>query len=139
MSTFTLAISNLPRFMDLTCQVPMQYCSLQHRTWLILPVRSTMDLIGVVGWVLLLLWLHPFILSGVLSPLITSSMWAPTDLGSSSFSILSFSLFVLFIPCPRPGAAAKRSYSMFKVRRGGCGRYPLSKVKSSGCALLEQP
>ena len=55
------------------------------------------------NWVSLLLWLHPFILSGVLSPLITSSMWAPTDLGSSSFSILSFSLFVLFIPCPRLG------------------------------------
>jgi len=37
MSTFTLAIShlttsNLPWFMDLTFQVPMQYCSLQHRT-----------------------------------------------------------------------------------------------------------
>ena len=29
---------------------------------------------------------------------------------------------------------AKRSYSMFKVRRGD-----LSKVRSSGCALLEQP
>ena len=37
MSTFTLAISclttsNLPWFMDLTFQVPMQYCSLQHWT-----------------------------------------------------------------------------------------------------------
>ena len=37
LSTFTLAISclttsNLPWFMDLTFQVPMQYCSLQH--WL---------------------------------------------------------------------------------------------------------
>ena len=29
---------------------------------------------------------------------------------------------------------AERSYSMFKVRRGN-----LSKVRSSGCALLEQP
>ena len=37
---FTLAISclttfNLPWFMDLTFQVPMQYCSLQHRTLLL--------------------------------------------------------------------------------------------------------
>ena len=37
MSMFTLAISclitsNLPLFMDLTFQVPMRYCSLQHRT-----------------------------------------------------------------------------------------------------------
>ena len=31
---------------------------------------------------------------------------------------------------------AERSYSMFKVRRR---RYPLYKVRSSGCALLEQP
>ena len=46
MSMFTLAISylttsNLPRFMDLTFQVPMQYCSLQHRTLLLSPVTST--------------------------------------------------------------------------------------------------
>ena len=39
MSTFTLAISclttsNLPWFTDLTFQVPMQYCSLQHQTFL---------------------------------------------------------------------------------------------------------
>ena len=33
---------------------------------------------------------HPFILCGVISPLISSSYWAPTDLGSSSFSVLSF-------------------------------------------------
>ena len=43
---FTLAISslttsNLPWFMDLTFQVPMQYCSLQHQTWLLPPDTST--------------------------------------------------------------------------------------------------
>ena len=45
-STFTLAISclttsNLPWFIDLTFQVPMQYCSLQHQTLLLSPVTST--------------------------------------------------------------------------------------------------
>ena len=45
MLTFTLAISclttsNLPWFMDLTFQVPMQYCSVQHRTLLLSPVPS---------------------------------------------------------------------------------------------------
>ena len=70
MSTFTLAISylitsNLPWFMDLTFQVPMQYCSLQHWILLLSPVIST---------TLFLLWLHPFILSGVISPLISSSI-----------------------------------------------------------------
>ena len=44
--TFTLAISclttfNLPWFMDLTFQVPMQYCYLQHWTLLPSPVTST--------------------------------------------------------------------------------------------------
>ena len=42
---FTLAISylttsNLPWFMDLTFQVPMQYCSLQHCTLLSSPIIS---------------------------------------------------------------------------------------------------
>ena len=46
MLTFTLAISclttsNLPWFMDLTFQVPMQYCSLQHRSFVPSPVTST--------------------------------------------------------------------------------------------------
>ena len=49
------------------------------------------------NWVLFLLWLHPFILPGVISPLISVAYWAPTNLGSSSFSILSFCLFVLFM------------------------------------------
>ena len=72
MSTFTLAISclttsNLPWFMDLTFQVPMQDCSLQHRTLLPSPVTST------TGYCFLL-WLHSFILSGVISPLISCSI-----------------------------------------------------------------
>ena len=34
---------------------------------------------------------------------------------------------------------AERSYSTFKVRRGGFEVIPLTKVRGSGCALLEQP
>ena len=72
MSMFILAIfclitSNLPWFMYLTFQVPMQYCSLQHWTLLLSPVSSTMGCC-------FLLWLHPFILCGVISPLISSSI-----------------------------------------------------------------
>ena len=33
---------------------------------------------------------------------------------------------------------AESSYPKFKIRRGGLRSYPLSKVRSSGCALLEQ-
>ena len=36
-----LTTSNLPWFMGLTFQVPMQYCSLQHQTSLLSPVTST--------------------------------------------------------------------------------------------------
>ena len=48
MSMFTLTISylttsNLPWFMDLTFQVPMHYCSLQHQTLLLSPVPSRSD------------------------------------------------------------------------------------------------
>ena len=52
--------------MDLTFQVPMQYCFLQHHTLLLSPVTST-------TWVLFLLWLHLFILSEVISSLICSN------------------------------------------------------------------
>ena len=95
MSMFTLAIScvttsNLPWFMDLTFQVPMQYCSLQHRTLLLSPVTSTAGYCFWFGSIpsffleLFLQW----------SPV---AYWAPTDLGSSSFSILSFCLFIVFM------------------------------------------
>ena len=38
-----------------------------------------------------------------------------------------------------PLKRAKRSYPMLKVRRAAVRRYPSSKVRSNGCALLEQP
>ena len=95
MSTFTLVIfclstSNLPWFMDLTFQVPMQYCSLHHRTLLLWPVTSTAGYcfcFGSIPSFFLELFLH-------WSPV---ACWAPTDLGISSFSILSFCLFILFM------------------------------------------
>ena len=91
MLTFTLAISclttsNLPWFMDLTFQIPMQYCSLQHQTLLPSPVTSTTGCcfcFGSIPSFFLELFVH-------WSPV---AYWAPTDLGSSSFSVLSFCLF----------------------------------------------
>ena len=94
MSMFTLAISylttsNLPWFMDLTFQVPMQYCSLQHRTLLPSPVPFTNGCCFCFGFIpsfFLELFLH-------WSPV---AYWAHTNLGHSSFSVLSFFLFILF-------------------------------------------
>ena len=95
MLTFALAISclttsNLPWFMDLTFQVPVQYCSLQHQTLLLSPVRST------TGYSFCFRSIPSFFLELFVhwSPV---AYWAPTDLGISSFSILSFCLFILFM------------------------------------------
>ena len=91
---FTLAISclttsNLPWFMDLAFQVPMHHCSLQHWTLLPSPVTSTTRLwfcFASVSPFFLELFLHS-------SPIYC----APIDLRSSSFSVLSFCLFILFM------------------------------------------
>ena len=80
MPIFTLAISclttsNLPWFMDLTFQVPMQYCSLQNQTLLPSPVRST------AGCCFCCCSISSFFLELFLhwSPV---AYWAPTNLGS---------------------------------------------------------
>ena len=90
MLMFTLAITylttfNLPRFMDLTFQVPMQNGSLQHWNLLLSPVTSTTECcfcFGSIPSFFLELFLHWSLVA----------YWAPTDLGSSSFSVLSFCL-----------------------------------------------
>ena len=94
MLAFTLAISclttsNLPWFMDLTFQIPMQYCSLQHQTLFPSPVTSTTRCcfcFGSISSFFLELFLHS-------SPVV---YWAPTDLERSSLSVLSFCLFIQF-------------------------------------------
>ena len=63
--------------MDLTFQVPIQYCSLQHQTLLPSPVTSTTGCcfcFGSIPSFFLELFLHS-------SP---TAYWAPTNLGSSS-------------------------------------------------------
>ena len=68
----------------------MQYCSLQHWTLLLSPVTSTAGYcfwFGSIPSFFLELFLH-------WPPV---AYWAPTELGSSSFSILSFCLFILFM------------------------------------------
>ena len=91
MSNFNLAIacltaSNLSWFMDLTFQVPMQCCSLQHWTLLPLPDTSTTRhrfLFGSASSFFLELFLCS-------SPV---ANWTPTDLGI--FQCTSFCPFIL--------------------------------------------
>ena len=77
-------------FMNLTFQVPMQYCSLQHWTLLPLPVTSTTGHCFCCGSASSLFW-ELFLHSSLVA------YWAPTDLGSSSFSVISFCFFILLI------------------------------------------
>ena len=68
----------------------MQYCSLQHQTLLLSPITSTAGYcfcFGSIPSFFLELFLHSF----------PVACWAPTDLGSSYFSILSFCLCILFM------------------------------------------
>ena len=62
---------------------------------------TALDLASITSrihsWVLFLLWLHPFILSGVISPLISSSILGTYQPGYLIFSVLSFSLFIQFM------------------------------------------
>ena len=94
MSMFTLAISclttfNLPWFMDLTFHVPnIAFYSIgscfHHQSHSQLGVVFCFGFIPSIFLELFLHW----------SPV---AYWAPTDLGSSSFSVLSFYLFILFM------------------------------------------
>ena len=92
---FTLAISclttyNLPWFRDLTFQALMQYCSLQHQTLLPSPVTSTTGRFFHFGSV------SSFFLELFL-PTSPVAYWSPTDLGSSSFSVISFCLYTVHV------------------------------------------
>ena len=94
MLMFRLAISCLTTansfwFMDLTFQVPMQYGSLQHNLLLPSPVTSSMGHCFCFGSI------SPFFLELFLHSSAVAN-WAPTSLGSSSFNVLSFCLFILF-------------------------------------------
>ena len=76
--------------MDLAFQVPMQHCSLQHQTLLPSPVTSTTRhyfCFASVSSFFLELFLYSF----------PVAYGAPIDLRSSSFSVISCCLFILFM------------------------------------------
>ena len=77
--------------MDLTFQVPVQYCS--YSIGLYFHHQSHPQL-GVFVLFCFSLWLHLFILSVVISPV---RFWASIYMGSWSFSVISFCLFILFM------------------------------------------
>ena len=79
--------------MDLTFQVPMQYCSLHHQTLLSPPDTPTTEHHLCFGPDTSF---FPELLVFALcsSP---EAYWTPTDLGGSSSGVISFCLFILFM------------------------------------------
>ena len=95
---FTLAISCLTMsylhwFTYLTFHASMQYCFLQHQTLLSPPGTTTAEHHFCFGPVTSF-FLEHFIIALHSSPV---AYWAPSDLGSSSSSIISFCLIILFM------------------------------------------
>ena len=93
MSVFTLAISGL-----ITSNLP--WCMDILGSYAIL-LFTTSDFASITrhihSWVLVLLWLCLFILSGVISPLFSCSILGTYKPGSSSFNVISFCLFILLM------------------------------------------
>ena len=88
MLMFTLTISclitsNLPWFINLTFQVPLQYCSLQYWTF-------TFTTRHIHNWVSFPIWFCLFIPSRAISLLFSSSILDTTNLGGSTFNVISF-------------------------------------------------
>ena len=90
-------MSNLCWFMDLTLQVPMKYCSLQHQTLLLPPNTSTTDSQKFS------LWPNRFILSGAISNSLSFFPSSMLDIfwpGGSFSGVVSFCLFILHMGSP---------------------------------------
>ena len=91
---FTLTISCLTTFICLDSWTwhPGAYAILLFTASAFTSITS-----HIHTWVLFLLWLHLFILLELFLYWSPAAYWALTDLGSSSFSVLSFCLFMLFM------------------------------------------
>ena len=139
MSMFTLAISclttsNLPWFVDLTFQVPMQYCSYSIRPCF---YHQSYPQMGIV-----FLWLHLSIFSGLIFPLIFSSILGTYWPGRSLFQ------YPIILPFPTVhGVLKARILKWFAIpffsgpHSGRCklpGAPEQSSSRTQGQALEEE-
>ena len=86
-----LTTSSLPWFMDLTFQVPMERCSLQHQTLLSPPDASTVGHHFCFGPTTSF-FLEVLVIAFCSSPV---AYRTPSDMGGHSSSVISFCLFIL--------------------------------------------
>ena len=111
--------------MDLTFQVPMQHCTLQHQILLLPLDTSTTGQCFHLGSVSLF-FLELFL------PSCPVAYWAPTDLGSSSFSVISFCPFILpRVLCWGPASAGSRD----TLRMDGVGERETEAASQSFLGL----
>ena len=94
MPVFTLAISsltmsNLPWFMDLTFQFPMQYCSLVHQALFLPPDTSTKE--DIIHGPTTSFFLELLVIALCSSPV---AYWTPYNLVGSSSGVISLCLFI---------------------------------------------
>jgi len=169
MSTFTLAIS-IDHFQFALIygpNVPGSYAILLFTASDFTSITS-----HIHNWVLFLLWLHLFILSGIISPLISSSILDTYQPGAFIFlcpiflpfhtvhGVLKARILKWFAipfssgphsvrplyhdPAVLGGPTLRGLVSSMAQEQQLCGvamakrRYPRSKVRSSGSALMEQ-
>ena len=78
--------------MDVTFQVPIQCCSLQHPILLSSPLTVVSALAQPF---------HPGAI-GNSPPLLPVAYWTPSHLGDSSFGVISFWPFILFVRFSQP-------------------------------------
>ena len=118
----------------------MQYCSLQHWTLLPSPVTYTTGCCFHFGSVSSF-FLELFLLS---SPV---TYWASTNLGSSSFSVVCFCLFILFMGSSRqeylsglPLPSSMFIITMFTIEKHSGNPWVLidTKINNSVCSHHDQ-
>ena len=88
-----LTMSNLPWFMDLTFQVPMQCCSLQHQILLSSPDTFTAECHFCFGPAASF-FLELLVIVLQASPV---AYWTPSNLGIHFFSVISLCPFIQFM------------------------------------------
>ena len=84
------------------------------------------------NWALFLLWLSLFIPSGAISLLVSVVYWTPIDLWSSSFSVISFCLFILFM-----GFWRQECWSVLPFPSSV--DHVLSELSTMTCSFLGEP
>ena len=107
MSTFTLAIlfDHFQFALIHGPDIPVSYAILLFTASNVASITS-----AVHKWMLFLLWLHPFILSGVISPLISSSI-----LGTYQSREFIFQCYIFFPFHTVPGVLKARNLKWFAI------------------------